>query len=443
MVLVYLSNSTLGQSAAPPDRDPAGSGQSLSSSSVVPEAQAEAAVLKSEAVTIATQVASAYPDDALTYALLGSAYYNTGQSGEATKHLQRCIALKPNQADAYEVLARVAYEKGEPEESARLCQEALKHGPAGPELLNQLGRARMDQGQTEEAIRSLRQATRLPQAPSESHYLLGQAYLQAGDPAQAKASFLKAVSLAPDHTQAVFGLFTASQRLGQPEDVARYRDAFQKLEARDRRTLSDRSAQEETRTGLPLVRQTVARTVFGAAQIHWTHQRPDLAADLFYRAAALDPDQAAYRAALESFYVQRKAPADGARIFEKLTREQPANHLNFLYLGRLQARLQNVDAAERDFAKVQTLAPGWPEGYRAQAELYLRAGRKLPEALRLARKAVELAPAATHYHLLAAICAENGDRPAAIDAMKQALALEPNRPLYREFLQKLQEAPSP
>jgi tetratricopeptide (TPR) repeat protein len=443
MVLTCLTAPILGQPATPSGRDATNSGQSLHSSPAVPEAQAEAAVLKKEAIAIATQVADAYPDDALTSALLGSAYYNTGQSGEATKHLQRCIALKPGQVDAYEVLARVAYEKGEPEESARLCQEALKHGPAGPEVWNQLGRALMDQGKTDEAIRSLQQATRLPQAPSESHYLLGQAYLQAGDPAQAKASFLKAVSFAPDHTQAVFGLFTASQRLGQSEDVARYRDAFQRLEARDRRALSDRSAQDETRTGLPLVRKTVAHTLFGAAQIHWAHQHPERAADLFYRAAALDPDQATYRAALESFYVQRKALADGARIFERLTTEQPSNHLNFLYLGRLHARLQNVDAAERDFAKVQALAPGWPEGYRAQAELYLRASRKLPDALRLARKAVDLAPAATHYHLLAAICAENNDRPAAIDAMKQAVALEPNRPLYREFLQKLQEAPSP
>jgi tetratricopeptide (TPR) repeat protein len=432
-----------GQASPRRDSGASDSSQRPDSAQAIPEAQAEAADLKREAIAIATQVAGAYPDDAFTSALLGSAYYNTGQSSEATKHLQRCIALNPKQADAYEILARVAYEKGEPEESARLCQEALKHGTAGPELLNQLGRALMDQGKTEEAIRSLQQAARLPQAPSESHYLLGQAYLQSGNPTQAKESFRRAVSLSPDHTQAVFGLFTASQRLGQAEEVARYREQFQKLEALDRRALSDRSAQEDTRSGLPLVRKTVARTVFGAAQIHRAHGQPEQAANLFYRAAVLDPDQAAYRAALESFYVQRKALADAAPVFERLTAEQPSNHLNYLYLGRIHARLQNVDAAERDFSKVQALAPGWPEGYRAQAELFLRAGRKLPEALRLARKAVELAPAANHYHLLAAICAENGDRPAAINAMKQAVALEPNRTLYREFLLKLQEAPAP
>jgi Flp pilus assembly protein TadD len=402
----------------------------------------EATELKREAVLVASKLAAAYPDDALTSALLGSAYYNIGQSGEATKHLQRCIALNPKQADAYEMLARIAYEKGEPEESARLCHEALKHGPSGPEVLNQLGRALMDQGKTEEAVRTLQKATQLPQAPSESHYLLGQACLQSGNPAQAKQGFLRAVSLAPDHTQAVFGLFTACQRLGEPDEAARYRAQFQQLEAQDRQALNDRSAQEDTRTGLPLVRKTVARTIFGAAQIHRAHQQPDEAGRLFYRAASLDPDQPSYRAALESHYVQRKSLAEGVSAFEKLAAEQPGNHLNFLFLGRLHGRLQQVDEAERDFRKVQELAPAWSEGYRALAELFLRAGRQLPEALALARKAVELAPTAPHYHLLAAVSAENKDRAGAVAAMKQAVTLDPGRAMYREFLQKLQEAPS-
>ncbi len=407
------------------------------------EPEIQATDLKREAVAVATRIAGAYPDDPFTSALLGSAYYNTGQSGEATQHLKRCLALNPRQADAYEILARIAYEKGEPEESARLCTEALRHAPPSPDLLNQLGRALLDQGKTDEAIRSLEQAARLPQAPSESHYLLGQAYLQSGNLAQAKQSFLAAIRLLPDHTQAVFGLLTACQRLGQTDEAARYRDQFRKLEALDRRALSDRSALEETRTGLPLVRKTVARTIFGAAQIHRAHQKPELASELFYRAASLDPDMPGYRAALESHYTQRKALSEGVRAFEKLAKEQPGNHLNYLFLGRLHGKMEQFDAADQDFRKVQELAPSWPEGYRALAEMDLRAGRRLPEALTLARKAVELAPTAPHYHLLAAVCAENNDRPAAVDAMKKAVALEPSRALYREFLQKLQEAPSP
>ena len=139
--------------------------------------QGEAAGLKRAAVEMARQVAEAYPEDALSYALLGSAYYNTGRSEEAVKQLRKCLELSPNQADAYEILARVAYEKGQLDEAVRLSQEALKRGPANPAVLNQLGRAFMDLGRMEEAVRTLEQAVGLPQTISESSYLLGQALL--------------------------------------------------------------------------------------------------------------------------------------------------------------------------------------------------------------------------------------------------------------------------
>ncbi|MGE4179887.1 MAG: tetratricopeptide repeat protein [Limisphaerales bacterium] len=391
---------------------------------------------------MAGEVAAVYPDDPLTSALLGSAYYNTGKSTEATQFLRKCLSLNPKQTDAYEILARIAYEKGDPEEAVRLGRDALKYGPPSSTVLNSLGRALMDLGKSEEAVESLQRATRLPHAPAESHYLLGQALLQSGNPAAARDSFLTAIRLVPDHTQAVFGLVSACQRLGNTEETQLYRKRFQELETQDRAALSERSAQEDTRTGLPLVRQTVARTLLGAAQIHRAHQQPAKAAALFLRAAHLDPDQTECRAALEGHYVRTQSVPDGVKTFAELVSQQPGNPLNHASLGRLQARLGQVDAAESSFRKVQELAPAWSEGYRGLAELYLRANRHPAEAAALAQKAADLAPTAPHFHLLAAVLAENADLAGAVDAMKRAIALDPNRPLYRDFLKKLQELKS-
>lgn len=403
--------------------------------------QSEAVALKQEALTVASQVAAAYPDDALSAALLGSAYFNTGRSIDAGMHLRRCLELNPALVDAYEILARMAYERGEPEESARLCRKALEQGPPNFEILMRLGRSLVDLGETDEAIAHLRRATGFPQATAESHYLLGQALLQSGKPADAKTAFLAAVGAVPDHTQAVFGLFTASQRLGQEEDARRFRERFQSLEAKDRLALDDRNADEQTLSGLPLVRKTVAQTLFGAAQVHRARQHEEAAGPLLFRAALLDPDPPAYRAALETHFLRRQALAEGIAAFEKLASAQPTQPFNPLFLGRLHHRLQHLDAAEQCFRKVQTLAPDWPEGYRALAELYLRSGRRTAEAVTLARKAVDLAPTATHFHLLAAVCAENHDRPGALEAIQRAIALEPGQSKYREFQKKLQATP--
>ena len=416
-------------------------GPTAGSSAVVTQPQTEAADLKREAVAVAGQVAEAYPNDALAYALLGAAYYNIGRSDEATKHLKRCLELRPDQVEAYEILAQVAYQKGELEETARLCREALKRGPATPGVLNRLGRALLDLGQTEEAIRTLQQAVHLSKPISESSYLLGQAYLQSGEYAQAKESFQRAIALLPDHTQAFFGLYTACMRLGQTAEAGRYREQFQKLEAMDRTELTDQSSREDTLTGLPMVRETLARTFFGAAQIYRVHEQAGKAAELFRKSAALDADNPVYRSALEAFYVSRKNLAEGVRVFEQLAAEQPKNSLNYMFLGRLQSRLEHFEAAERSFQKVQELAPQSAEGYRALAELYLRTNRKIDQAPRLARRVLELEPSSAHYYFLAVACLKSKDRAGASEAIKQAVALSPGETKYQEFLQQLKEAP--
>lgn len=407
---------------------------------VLPQPQGEAEALKKEAVAAADQAIEAYPNDALAFALLGSACYNTGRTDDAVKHLRKCLELDPGQAEACAVLALIAFDKGQLEECVRLCQEALQRGAAGADILNRLGRAYLDLGRTAEAIQTLQQAAGLPQPASESCYLLGQACLQSGDPARAKESLQRAIALQADHTQAHYALATACVRLGQTEEAARHRAQFQKLEAADRQALTGRGAQEETLTGLPMVRKTVARTFFGAGQVHQVHGQSGKAAAFFRKAATLDADSPTYRAALEAHYVRGKALADGVRAFKELVAEQPGNSLNHFFLGRLLGRLQQFEAAERAYLKTQELAPEWPEGYRALAELYLRAERKPAEARALARKVAGWEPSGPHFHLLAVACVKNHDLPGALQAMRRAVALSPGEKKYDEFLKKLQAA---
>ena len=394
-------------------------------------------------MALARAVAEAYPNDPLTYALLGSAYYNIGQSEAAARHLRRSLELLPNLVDVYEILARIAYDKGETEEAIRLCQEALKRGPGSPEILNRLGRAFIDLGKTDEAIRALEQAAGLPRASAESSYLLGQAYMQAGDFARAKGAFARVAERVPDHTQALFGLYTASQRLGQTNDAIRFRDQFQKLEAIDRKALAERRDQDDTATGLPAVRETTARTLFGAAQIYLAHKQTEKAGEIFRRCIALVSDNPAYRAALERFYVETKNLGEGLKVFEQLAREQPDNSLSHFFLGRLQSRLDQVDAADISFRKVQELAPAWAEGYRALAELYLRTNRKIDQARQLTEKAVDLEPSSANYYLLSVAAAKGNDRTAAINALQRAIALSPGEKRYQQALQQLEQSPRP
>ncbi len=156
---------------------------------MIPGPLKQAAAWKKEAVTVAREVVEMYPEDAISYALLGSAFFNIGQSKEAVENLRRCIDMDPRQADAYEILARVAYDKGELQEAVHLCEQGLKNGGQNPLMLNRLGRSLLDLGRPLEAIPVLEKTLRLPGRSSESFYLLGQAHMQAGDHEQARKSF--------------------------------------------------------------------------------------------------------------------------------------------------------------------------------------------------------------------------------------------------------------
>lgn len=408
------------------------------SPSIDPET--EAAQLKEEAISAARKLSQAFPNQALAHILLGSAYYNTGQSDEAAKHLARGLEKRPDLIEAHEMLARIAYEKGEPEETVSLCQSALKLGLSTPELLIQMGKSLLDLGQTEDAIAALNKAVDRPNAPVEGHYLLAQAFMQDRDYPSAKTNFQQVINRVSDHTQAYFGLFTACQRLGQSEEAAQYREQFIKLEAIDRKSLTDRSGQENTLSGMSMVRETVAKTLFGAAQFYQEQGVSTETVRLYQRAASLDGENFGFRSVMEAYFVRSASIPTGVDVFQQLTVEHPGNVLDHFFLGRLQSRMKRFDAAERSFLKVQELMPNWATGYEALAELLLGTRKDPSRARQLASTAVKLEPSGARYYLLALSCLRTNDRTAALAAAKQATVLSPNQRNYAQLLQQIQGA---
>ena len=406
---------------------------------VIPQTS-EATQLKEHAVAMAQSIAAEYPENALTHILLGSAYFNTGQTDMAGIHLKKCLSLNNNILEAHEILTRIAYEKGNPEEAVRLCLEARNRGLSSPKLLNRLARAQMDLGQAEESIQTLLEATKASSPSSESFYLLGQARMQARDYRGAKESFVHTTKLVPDHTQAYFGLFTACQRLGQVEEAMEFRNTFVRLESIDRKDLNDRSSQTDSLSGIAAVRETTARTLFGAGQIHQSQGAYTEAADLFYQSAALAKEDLKSRAALEAVHVQNKKLAEGAMAFERLVTNQPKNALNHFFLGRLKTRLGNSTEAESNYQKTLSLAPTWAAGHHAMAELYMLTNQHLDQAEKLARRAVELEPNHARYYLLSAACIKNRHLQEALKAIDQALTSRPDDTKYQKLRNQLEKA---
>ena len=307
----------------------------------MPETQAAAVALKQEALQAAQELVEAFPTDAVTYALLGAAHHNIGNSDEAAKWLQRCLDLDPERADAYGMLAMIASQKGDFEQSVTWCKEALKRDPAMRDVQNRLAQALMDLGETDQLIRIMEQVVKMPPPLSESYYLLGQGYLQSGDYLKAKESFQIVVGMRPDHTQAYFGLFTACTKLRQPEEAEKYGKRFQELEAIDRNAATDRSVDEDTLQGLPMVREMVAKTYAGAGQIYYRHKDFPQAERFWRKSAGLDPNNTVCRAATDDVLPSAETRIAGPGVLrptrERAAGERPESLLSRPPLGPLAA----------------------------------------------------------------------------------------------------------
>ena len=95
------------------------------------------------------------------------------------------------------------------------------------------------------------------------------------------------------------------------------------------------------------------------------------------------------------------------------------------------------EKAEQAFRKTIALAPNDPVGYRELARFYLRTNTNIAQAYSLAQKAIALQQNAETYFLLGWAADVNGDRASALQAMEQALQLEPNNQQYRNIYDRI------
>ncbi len=125
-------------------------------------------------------------------------------------------------------------------------------------------------------------------------------------------------------------------------------------------------------------------------------------------------------------------------ICEQLIEITPQDPHFYLRQAVLYIRLERFDEAKDRF---ESLINRWPEqaiGYGSLAELYLVRDQELPEAKRLATKAVEFEPTAAYYFLLARVCEKNDDRAGALEALSEALRLDPENATYQKRLKRIQ-----
>jgi tetratricopeptide (TPR) repeat protein len=295
-----------------------------------------------------------------------------GRTDESFQQAQTALSLKPFGYREAEInLGNALAKKGEVAAAISAYLRALAIEPADPLARNNLGNALMQGGRITEASIEFAIAIHLRPAFPEAHCNLGNALLLQEKTEQAASHFQTALAASPLYAAAHAGLGAALARQGKTDaDIERFR-----------------------------------------------------------RALALAPSLAQAQTGLGNALLEKGRASDAIQQFKSSLKTLPEDAKTHFDLGR--AHLQNgeINEALACWRKTTELAPQNPSAANELAWVLATwpdaAIRNGPEALALARRAVELSSENDPSLLdtLAAAQAECGQFPEAIATLRHALGL--------------------
>ncbi len=406
--------------------------QRIETSKVDPEQ--EIAALKKAEMELAEGIMKDFPNNANALVLMGNVLERHGEAVKALEHFEKAIMLDPNRPSVYESIGWFYLHKGQYEEAITHWRKTLAINSELPGMHNNIARALMGLGRQTDAIKELEMDIHISPQAGTSHFLLGQLYLQRKEYEKAKEHYEKTIAIDPNHTNAYYGLFTLCTRLKNNAKARDYMTTFRKLKAEDMKVLKDRNNAFED---LMKMQKGAAETFMRAGQMYESRKDIQKVEKLLNKAVALDPNNTSCLHRLAYVYVRTNRVIEALQMYKKISDIEPEDTFSHLNIGLLSARLKHFVDAEKAFLRVIDLAPKASNGYRELAQLYLTIRKNLPQARKLAEKAVALEPIAVNYFVLSWACDVNGDSEKGLKAIIRAIELDPGNMRYKKVYEHI------
>jgi len=156
------------------------------------------------------------PENAVLRLDLASALWENNKPAEAEQHAREAVTLEPSAAEAHRLLGGLLLWRGEYLRAAESLERAADLAEPGPAMLLDLGRAW--EGAATEAPDTLDEQTRL---------------------GRAEDAYRRAVNLAPEHSEAAYGLGQVLRRLGREEEAGAQMERYRELYGEEQRAVRD------------------------------------------------------------------------------------------------------------------------------------------------------------------------------------------------------------
>ena len=418
----------------PPEPPPIDAASALGVSETIPD---DVEGLRSEVMAVCEMLRRDLPDRPEAYSVIALTHYGYGLKDEALAEWQQALQLKDDFSPAHLGLGLVAADNGTRQGGH---YRLAAHHPAQSINRRGLRKAGGSSALREPGRRGLegRPGIRTRRFPDnrKATYWLGQCYLQLERYEDAASAHEAVIRKHPDLTPSYYSLAVALARLGRRDEAAQARAKFAELKEQD---LAEQ--REENRTFVDTQRQKeiLADTHLSAGNVYFLNGNLTKAEAHWCRGALVRLEDTGCRQALAAFYQSQERWRSLAMVAAELVAVSVDDHEAWLQLANARERLGEWDEAEKAYRRVISLAPDSAPAYLGLLRFSLQADRELPDAVALARKAVQLAPSPDSYLLLSTVLDLGEDRAGALAAAEEALRLAPDHPQLQQVYRELQQ----
>ena len=195
------------------------------------------------------------PEDPGAWARLGKALLLERSFRAAEEPLRRAVELDPTNAGTRIALASALWEDNRPDAALLHAREAAALRPADPAPHRLLGGILLWRGEYTGAAESFERSASLAAPDAEQLLELARAWEgaagaepgRAGELLQrAEAAYRRATALAPEHSEAVYGLAQVLRQLGRTEEAEAQMERYQTLYDRDQRDAREQGRATES-----------------------------------------------------------------------------------------------------------------------------------------------------------------------------------------------------
>ena len=337
--------------------------------------QEKARTALEKAVTLDASLADAH-------CVLGLIYKGAEETPAAAEAFQQATVTDENYIEAYYELGDVLLvHLGDTAQATRVLQKAVAMDANHARIRTLLGIAYFRDNLTDAAVRELQHALKLDPTSLTARYTLGNALLQQEAWQSAIETFKALIDIDPFHAKAHFSLGTAYRRIGKTEVAQRNLQRFEVLSIEEEQlTHLKRFVQLNPTTAEPWYRlgriqlkrqlwaeatQSLERYVALAPQetrgyealgyIHFQEQNYKQAVAMYQKAIQRKPDVATYRNSLAGAYLMLKQYPEAIEHYQTAIHLKPSEPRFYLNLSKAYELAGAHAEAEKTYQEYERL----------------------------------------------------------------------------------------